>query len=156
MHVSFEESQKIDSVWPLTILAITLVFNYVLYFHLGESNMDVFYGTVIAAVVLSALFSILKLHTKIDKNSIQYKFFPFHLSFKNIAWSQVESCEMRTFKPLSEYGGWGLRFGPSGRAYTITGNKGLQLYTKGNKKILIGTHNTVGLEAFLRGLNKIK
>jgi hypothetical protein len=40
---------------------------------------------------------------------------------------------------LTEFGGWGLRYGFGGKAYKIKGNIGLQLNFKDSSNLLIGT-----------------
>ena len=70
-----------------------------------------------------------------------FQFKPFHLKEKHIKPDDINSFEVRKYKPIAEYGGWGIRAGgrKAGRAYNVSGNMGLQLYLKNNKKILIGT-----------------
>lgn len=85
------------------------------------------------------LFYLLKLETTIDAKGIHYRFFPFPK--KMIPWQEIESCYVRTYSPLTEFGGWGIRFGLGGRAYNVKGNKGIQVVTKSGKKILFGTQN---------------
>lgn len=47
---------------------------------------------------------------------------------------------MRTYSPIKEYGGWGYRITlKNGKAFNVTGNKGIQLVLKSGKKLLIGT-----------------
>ncbi len=33
----------------------------------------------------------------------------------------------RKYRPIREYGGWGIRYGWNGRAYSTSGNEGVQL-----------------------------
>jgi hypothetical protein len=64
-------------------------------------------------------------------------------------------CYVRKYKPLAEFGGWGLRFGVSGKAYNISGNKGLQLELTNNKKLLIGTQKPEELSEALNKIGKL-
>jgi hypothetical protein len=52
----------------------------------------------------------------------------------------------RTYKPLSEYGGWGIKYGRSGWAYNIIGDQGVQLELDNGKRILIGSQHAEELE----------
>jgi len=45
----------------------------------------------------------------------------------------------REYKPIREYGGWGIRYVIGGIAYNVYGNKGVQLILKNKKKVLVGT-----------------
>lgn len=97
----------------------------------------IFPSAITGLIVL--LFYFLKLETTIDAKGIHYRFFP--LPKKIIPWQEIESCYVRTYSPIKEYGGWGIRFGFNGKAYNVKGNKGIQVVTKSGKKILFGTQN---------------
>lgn len=141
MQNKFEEVQKIDSIWPLSILAVTLVGNWLLYFLLKHNDLTFFYISVLSIGLLCIFISSLKLSTEITDKNVKYKMFPFHFKWKEISMKEIEKIEVRTYKPLQEYGGWGNRRGKSGRAFTIKGKKGLQLTLKNGQKILLGTSN---------------
>jgi len=64
----------------------------------------------------------------------------------------VEAAEVRKYKPISEYGGWGLRYGFKGKAYTVSGKTGLQLYMRAGKNILFGTSRPEELADYLKTL----
>jgi len=147
--IEYTEVQRVDSIWPLAILTITLVFNWFLYFVQGYQDMDLFYGSMFSIAIICTFFALVRLDTKINNESVRYKLFPFHWKWRNINWRDIEKSEIRTYKPLKEYGGWGLQFGKSGNACTIKGNEGLQIYIKNGKKILIGTNNATALEEVL-------
>ena len=51
--------------------------------------------------------------------------------------------------PRQGYGGWGVRFIRSGRAYTVSGNLGVQLELSNGKGLLIGTQDP---DEFLRAI----
>jgi hypothetical protein len=97
-------------------------------------------GSLITLLV-TVFILMMKLETKIKSNQIEVRFFPFHLSFKQFQSNTIESAFVRTYKPLAEYGGWGLRieFIGRGKAFNISGNKGIQLVFKDGRKLLIGT-----------------
>jgi len=139
MRDCFKEIQRIDSLWPLLILAVTLVINWILYFRLHESNLDFFYISVSTAMLLSGILVLTKLTTRIDKDGIYFRLFPFQLSSRQIHWHEIASVEIRNYKPISEFGGWGLRWSRDGKAYTVRGSEGIQLRLKDKKRILIGT-----------------
>ena len=63
---------------------------------------------------------------------------------------------MRTYKPIVEYGGWGLRSGVfgSGQAFNVYGNIGLQLELKNRKKLLIGTQKKYEIEKALEQIKR--
>lgn len=153
MTKSYEEKQRIDTIWPLAIMAFVSVINYVIYFHLDHTDISFFYGSMMSTGFICGLLFFMRLQTKINEKSINYRLFPLHFKWQSILWSDVEKSEIRTFKPIKEYGGWGIRNSfSSGKAYIINGNVGLQLYMKNGKKILIGTKQEEKLQTFLMSI----
>jgi hypothetical protein len=90
---------------------------------------------------ITLLFLIFRPETEIKSDGIYVRFFPFHLRFRKYDWNNIARSFVRQYSPLSEYGGWGIRFGMrSGRALNTSGNKGIQLIFRNNSKLLIGTN----------------
>lgn len=118
--------------------------------------MDFFYSSIIGISLICVFLSLVRLNTKIDNQGIQFRFYPLHIKWQTISWDKVESAEIRSFSPLKEYGGWGLRYNKLGKAYTIKGNQGLQLHLKDGKNILIGSNRAEELEIILKTFKKIK
>ena len=145
----FYEEQKFNQSIVYIGLSISLI--AVIFSILSEwkKNIDASLGDYISAfiglfilVMVIFLFFVLKLQTKIDETGVNYKFYPFQVSYKNIDWSNISECYIRNYNPISEYGGWGIKGGFSkqtGKAYTTKGTIGLQLTLKNGEKILIGT-----------------
>lgn len=110
------------------------------------------------SILFTLLFLILRLDTVIKRNGIYVRFFPFHLKFKYYPWDSLTKSFVRRYSPLSEYGGWGLRVGLYGKgmAFNVSGDKGLQLEFKDNKKLLIGTNKPDELTETLRKIGQLK
>ncbi|TXD48954.1 hypothetical protein ES045_05870 [Polaribacter sp. IC073] len=75
---------------------------------------------------------------------MHYQFFPFHFSLKTISWNEISKAGVRTYLPISEFGGWGLRGGfffnkGKEKAVNVSGDIGIQLILKNGEKLLIGT-----------------
>lgn len=110
--------------------------------------------SAVGIILVSVLLFYTRLNTQIKKDGIYFKFFPFHWSYKYYSWDMVDKCYVRTYSPLGEYGGWGIRYSMFGQgmAYNMSGNKGLQLELNNGKKILIGTNKPIELEEVLSKL----
>jgi len=87
------------------------------------------------------LFAWLHLETEVTDKGIRVRFFPFHLRHRSWRWDEIEEVERRTYSPLREYGGWGIRMGVKGWAYNVRGNDGIQLLLRSGSRILIGTQD---------------
>lgn len=108
-----------------------------------------------AAVILPLMIWSFKLVTTIDQSAITYRLSPLHFRTKRIPWSEVQESFIRKYKPMREYGGWGLRYGfRNGWAFNMKGNMGMQLVLRNGKRILIGTQRPEELRAYLVSLGK--
>ena len=108
--------------------------------------------------ILTFLFINLHLDTIIKRDGIYVRYFPFHIKFKYYAWNTLTKSFVRQYSALTEYGGWGLRLGllRKGTAFNVSGNKGLQLEFKSNKKLLIGTNKADELTETLAKIGQLK
>jgi hypothetical protein len=82
----------------------------------------------------------LKMQTEVRNDGLYVRFFPFHIHYKKFTADNISEYHPRTYRPILEYGGWGIRCGwRGGRAYNVSGNKGVQLVFKNGKRLLIGS-----------------
>lgn len=103
-------------------------------------------GFWIALAVFVFLVSI-RLRTRVDETGVYTRFIPFIWKEKHWSWDTIDYAYVRKYS-LFEYGGWGLRIGGAGVAYTTRGLYGLQLVFKdGRRKVLIGTQKPTELKA---------
>jgi len=82
---------------------------------------------------------IFSLTTEVRRDGIYIRFSPLHRSFRKIPLVDLMRHEVRTYSPIREYGGWGIRYGRKGTAYNARGNRGVQLELSDGKQVLIGS-----------------
>lgn len=93
-----------------------------------------------SALLILILFEVSKVQYTINKSGITYRFFPFKRKYKNIEWSEVKALSVVKYRPIREYGGWGLRKSfNNGTAYNPQGNIGLKIHLKDDKQLLLAT-----------------
>lgn len=155
----FYEIQRFRQWWLWLIIIFVLGFSA----YNSIENAEFFSTTELiislaVPVLILLLFFIIKLETKIDTLGIRVRLFPFHLQFKYFPWKNIDKAFIRQYSPLMDYGGWGLRLGMFGRgkAYTVSGDLGLQLVFKDGKKLLIGTQKSNEIKQFLEQITKVK
>lgn len=107
-------------------------------------------------LLLLVLMRSITLTTRITDEGIACKLFPFHLSFCVYKWTDIAHCYVRKYKPIMEFGGWGIKYGASGLAYNISGNIGIQIELKNGRRILIGTQQGEEAERVIELINKQK
>ena len=93
----------------------------------------------IFGIGLPALFFFGQLVTEVRDDGIYICFFPLHWSFRRIAFTEVKRCTVETYRPITEYGGWGIRYGCKGKAYNVSGDRGVQIELLNGKRLLIGS-----------------
>jgi hypothetical protein len=98
---------------------------------------------------LPVFFRLLRLVTTVRPDGVRFRFVPFHLAARVMPPAAIARYEARTYRPLVEYGGWGIRSGRSGDAYNVSGDKGVQFVLAGGKRILIGTQRPAEFVAAL-------
>lgn len=146
----FEETQRFNQWWIqllnfgiLGFLCYTCYRWFVLKEASGNVSVDDTTGQILVIITLLVVFGIIylfKLKTVINEKGIHYQFLPFHRTQKSIPWNEIEKCYTRKYRPISEYGGWGYKYGlGGGKALNVKGNMGIQIQLKTGSKLLIGT-----------------
>lgn len=87
-----------------------------------------------------------RLEVRLSTERIRYRFYPLHRSFKEIYWEEISRAGHRRYRPIAEYGGWGIRWGLRGRAFNIAGKEGLQLVFIDESRLLLGTQKPAALK----------
>jgi hypothetical protein len=154
--VLFHEVQRFSQPWIWAIiLPVSLgpiaIFGYGFYRQLitGEpwgTNPMSDTGLLVTMIVMIAfgltlllLFAKLKLIVQVQPGTLYVRFVPLHLGFKAFPLSEFVSHRACTYRPIREYGGWGIRLGRSGRAYNVSGDRGVRFEYPDGKHLLIGS-----------------
>ncbi len=106
-------------------------------------------GAGVAAGVLGLLTP---MRTRVDGEGVRISFgLPGWIRFR-IRAGEVRGAEAVTYRPLAEFGGWGIRFGREGaRAYSMWGDRGVRVQTD-RRSLLIGTQRPEELAHALKRL----
>jgi len=105
-------------------------------------------AVILCEALTLALLRAIALITEVRTDALYLRFYP--AGWKRIAFDDIRRCQARTYDPLMEYGGWGVRWGRSGKAYNISGNRGVQLELANGQKLLIGSEKAEDLEEAIR------
>lgn len=85
---------------------------------------------------------------------MRVRFAPLQSEWRFTPWAEVRRAYVRTYAPLREYGGWGIRtFGGESMAYNAWGNQGLQLILANGERLLVGTQQPAAMQ---QALNKLR
>ncbi|MFD1063397.1 hypothetical protein ACFQ1Q_09090 [Winogradskyella litorisediminis] len=141
----FKEEQRFTQLWLIVLMIVSVIVPVAVILkdadNMSTSNLITSLSVIILAPAIIFLF---KLKTRMDEKGIYYQFIPFHFKKRFIAWNEISNAYVRTYDPIGEYGGWGIKGGvfwnkKKGIAVNVKGDIGIQLELKNGKKILIGT-----------------
>jgi hypothetical protein len=157
----FKEEQKFRQPWLIIFLILVSILLWIgiierIFFVHKEVNRPapdymIILIWIAFGIGLPIFFFSIKLITEVRNDGIYLRFFPLHRKFKVYPYDEIEKYEVRTYRPIYEYGGWGIRYGFKGRAYNVYGNKGIQLIFKNKKRLLIGSQKA---EEFYNAIRK--
>ncbi|WP_340818685.1 DUF6141 family protein [Methanolobus sp. WCC4] len=150
--IIFRESQRFTQPWVWLVVLLPAAMAW--YGALEQLVYGRPYGTnpvsdqgmviiLIAFGILLPLFILSIRFVVVVRNSgIYVKFFPIHLSFRHYPFEDIYAYDAVTYRPLRDYGGWGIRYGSHGKAYNIKGNRGLMLKFTNGKHLLLGSQES--------------
>ncbi|WP_336361160.1 hypothetical protein [Haladaptatus sp. ZSTT2] len=148
--VYFRETQRFRQPW---LWAILIFVSLILFWAALAEAESVFQRVLFGALGLVFLlfFAVLGLRTEVREDGIHLKFFPLHLSERHISANELTGFDAREYRPLAEYGGWGIRRGRNGWAYNVRGTAGVELRYRG-KTLLVGTQQP---REFIEALDRL-
>ncbi len=154
---SFSEKQKFNSLWGYVILSLVVMANYFYVSSLGAANYTYVIITVLTALAILFIFEFSHLDTKVTKQGISHKFWPYQRKETTLLWEEIKSIEITKYRPIKDYGGWGVRMGyRKGRAFNTRGNIGMLLHLKSGKDVMVGTQLPQELYTSIKSYNKAK
>lgn len=94
---------------------------------------------IVINICITVMLLVTRLQIRLEPDALYIRFFPFHLRFRRIEFDAISLIYPRTYQPMSEFGGYGIRWSKGGRAYNVSGNRGVQLEFTNGRKLLIGS-----------------
>ena len=82
--------------------------------------------TLLVLAVIALLYTS-ELKTEVKPDGLYVRFFPLQTSATRIAPEELKTAEAVEYNPMRDYGGWGIRQGSAGKAYSIGGDRGVRL-----------------------------
>ena len=109
-------------------------------------------GLLVGAALVAVLWALMlaaKMTTQVDDDGITIRTL-FFIN-RRISYDEIVTAQSVAYKPLRDFGGWGYRIGPGGRAYNMSGNLGVQLVLTRERRVLIGSQKPDDLAAAING-----
>ena len=143
--IYYREEQRFRQlwIWLLILMSPAFLIGVLLQQIILGHSYD--FGWVILAIIL-ALGPLLLIYntgldTEVRDSGVCIRFRPFHRKWRVFRFDSIREAEACTYSALKDYGGWGIRYGFNGKAYNVSGNKGVMLILSDQKSVMIGSRN---------------
>jgi len=107
------------------------------------AHKNVLYVAVGSVGLLAIWFLLGRLVTEVRETALSIRFVLFWTE-ETIPWSEIRQAEAVTYSPM-EYRGWGVRWGPEGRVFSVSGNRGVRIQLKSGGSLLVGSQRAYEL-----------
>ena len=158
--LAFTETQRFTQIWLWALVILVAAIGWwafivqIIFGHDFGTNPApdalLWIIFILLGVGFPMFFRGLKLVTELHDDHILLRYSPIYK--RRILYSDIKSVHTRQYRPIAEYGGWGIRWSPTnGIAYNVSGNMGVQLELTNGKKLLIGSQHADELERAIKG-----
>ncbi|GAB7094558.1 hypothetical protein JCM30237_17110 [Halolamina litorea] len=110
-------------------------------------------GLAVLGAIALFIYS-LRLRTEVRSDGVYYRLWPLHRSFRRIGWAEIETYEAETYRPIREFGGWGIRWAPGKIAYSVSGNRGVRIERAGEPTVLLGSQRPEAFAAAIEAASR--
>lgn len=145
--ITFTETQKPTQAWIWVVVMACAIFIWFLFIQqvvldnaIGKPAPDIAIWIIwiLIGLFLPVFTFVARLKFKVTDKVLKISWFPIFK--REIYFKDIKKAESKTYKPVREFGGWGIRFGRNGsRAYSMSGNLGVELTLKNGKVVMLGT-----------------
>ena len=135
--VHFREAQQFRQPWLWGLLGLSAM-GMIGDFARGKRSSGETVRSLLALGAAALLLRVSRLTTEVRDDGVYVRFAPFHRSFRRIPFTDLTDVQATGYSPL-RYGGWGIRWSPSGVAYTVSGKSGIRLERDGDHSVFVGS-----------------
>lgn len=167
---SFHEEQRPWVGWTILgfvcCLAPAIIYAYAMFVQLilgwpvGDRPMSdgllMIVGPLVMVVCVGIplLLCTARMIIDVRNDGLYIRFVPFHRRPKLIALDKVTHVIAVTYRPIRQYGGWGIRYTIKGKAYNARGNRGVRLDYANGRHLLLGSQRPEELAAAIEKLRE--
>jgi hypothetical protein len=145
---AYQEVQRFSPGLMALVAAFILLTALFVTFSAPQPDRIVTFCLASAPIFLIALFySMVQLRTEVRNGSLAVRLAPF--GGMSIPVKDIRSTEVVEYKPLRDFGGWGVRYGSGGKMYSARGNHAVKLEVESKGTVYIGSENPRELAAAL-------
>jgi len=140
--VHFREEQRFQWFWTAAMLVPAIIIGYGLYRQvwLGRPVGPgvLLWPAFVVAVVVAVWISQMKLVTEARDDVLSIRFIRLWPD-RVIPWNQIARAEVFTYRPIRDYGGWGVRWSARGTVFHALGHRGVRMELVSGERVLVGS-----------------
>ncbi len=140
--LQFREEQRFQGFLTAIFFIPALIIGDGIYRQIGATQPAIsgslLWPALVVAVVVAVWFLRLKLITEVRDDGILIDFI-WLWPVRIIPFDQIQSVETRTYRPVRDFGGWGVRWAARGIVYHARGKRGVRLVLASGERVLIGS-----------------
>ncbi len=152
----FREEQRFAWPWIVAITIPAILIGIALYRQIwlgrpvgGEAlSGSLLWPAFAVAVVVAVWFSRLKLITEVQDGGLSIRFL-YLWAERRITWNEIRWAQAVTYRPVKDFGGWGVRWGERagvrGIVYNARGNQGVRIELTNGERVLVGSQRAEDL-----------
>jgi hypothetical protein len=92
---------------------------------------------LVFGIGLPLFFCAMRLIVVVTDDAVEIRYRP--LTRRSIPMAEISRVQARTYAPILEYGGWGIRGWGGRRAYSTSGNRGAEITLTNGYVVMIGS-----------------
>jgi hypothetical protein len=142
MMVYFREEQKFEWFWTVVWLVPVAMIGYGLYQEVISSIL--LWPALVVTVVVAVWINRLKLITEV-RSDVLWIHFVLLWPERSIAWNEIQRAEAITYRPVKDFGGWGVRWAARGVVYNARGKRGVRMVLVSGERVLVGSQRAEDL-----------
>jgi len=138
----FREEQHFEWFWTAALWVPALIVGYGLVRQVASGAL--LWPAFVVTVGVGFWFTRLKLVTEVRDDGL-FISFEWLWPERTIYWDQIRTVETRTYRPIRDFGGWGVRWATRGIVYHARGHQGVRMVLTSGERVLIGSRQPADL-----------
>jgi Family of unknown function (DUF6141) len=145
--VYFHEEQRFAWHWMIPLMIPSVVLGYGVYRQVWQGRRfgdyaignTLLWSVFLVSLAVALWFPQIKLITEVRGEALSIRFtslWPERL----IAWSDIRRAETVTYRPIKDFGGYGVRWATGrGMVFNAHGNRGVRMELASGERVLVGS-----------------
>lgn len=147
--MQFTEEQRFSpKLISLVSASVAILVGLGLWLTPPEDRLPALIVALLAVAIIPAFYFVFKLRTRTGVGELEVRF-PFNLG-TTIPLSDIAAVDAVRYRPLRDFGGWGVRLGREGTMYSASGDRAVKLTLKCGRIIFVGSQRPDDLARAIR------